>query len=203
MFHVYAHLNPITLKPFYIGKGKGDRYFSRRHRSVYWNNYVAKYGFIPIVLVDGLSNYEACEIEKEYIKKYGFIKAGGLLINQTIGGDGGNTFDPIGGKNWNSGKTGVYKPEHIERLRAFRIGKKLPPSVKIKVLDGLKKAARESLKSRTHKVKCLITGNVWDGRQECVKDLQITIHNFKQRVFKNKPIKGSHLQLIKNKQDGL
>ena len=197
MFHVYAHLNPISLKPFYIGKGKDDRFKSPHKRSDYWNYYTNKHGFIPLILVDGLTDSEAQEIEKQYIKKYGFRKEGGLLINLTIGGDGGNTFDPIGGKNWNSGKTGIYKPESIQKMREARLGKKLPPEQKIKVLEGLKKAAAASLKSRTHKVKCLITDKIWDGRQECAKDLNISIHNYKQRILKDRPIKGNHLQLIK------
>jgi hypothetical protein len=195
---VYAHLNPISLKPFYIGKGKGSRWLCKNDRSVFWNNYVNKYGFIPIKLVDGIEDHEACEIEKQYIAKYGFIKAGGLLVNLTKGGTGGNTFDPIGGKNWNSGKKGIYKPEVIERFRQSRLGKKLPPEQKEKVLAGLKKASEASLLSRTHKVKCLITGRIWDGRKECALELGISIDVFKRWIYIDRPIKGYHLQLIKN-----
>lgn len=196
-YYVYAHLNPISLKPFYIGKGKGNRWYSTQDRSNWWGNYTAKHGFIPKILVDGLSNKDACEIEKQYISRYGFKKAGGLLINQTAGGEGGNTFDPIGGKNWNSGKTGIYKPEAIEKLRQSRIGKKLPEDVKAKVLAGLKKAAAKSLESRTHKVRCLVTGKVWNNRRECMSDLGFTLSTYSNRIYANKPIKGNHLQLIK------
>ena len=82
-------------------------------------------------------------------------------------------------------------------MRAARLGKKLPESQKVKVLAGLKKAAAKSLLSRTHKVTCIITGKVWDNRNECIHELGLNIKSYAQRVFKNKPIKGYHLQLIK------
>src|SRR5690349_11527476 len=110
-YYVYAHLNPGTLKPFYIGKGKNGRINDTKYRGDFWKRYTNKYGFITIKLIDGLTNEQACEIEKQYISKCGFLRAVGLLINHTIGGDGWNTFDPINGKNWNSGMTGVYSEE--------------------------------------------------------------------------------------------
>lgn len=187
MFSVYAHLNPITLKPFYIGKGKGVRYKSSTDRSAWWVNYSKKHGFIPIILVDGLDNIAACEIEKQYIKKYGFIKSGGLLINQTSGGEGGNTFDPIGGKNWNSGKTGIYTKEAIDKMRFSRLGKKHPPDVKERVLVGLRKAAKAKI-LKSYKVKCLQTGKEWANRWDCINDLGISLASFKQYVFRGKKI---------------
>ena len=189
---MYAHLNPVTLQPFYIGKGKGDRWKSKQDRSKWWGNYSEKHGFIPTVLVDGLDNHSACEIEKQYISKYGFIKSGGLLINQTNGGEGGNTFDPIGGKNWNSGKTNVYSQSSLEKMRLFRLGKKHSPEIKAKVTKGLKKALSVRL-SKMYKVECLETGKVWDNRTDCMNDLGISIHTVKQRIFI-----GKKLRYIKN-----
>lgn len=188
MFYVYAHINPITLKPFYIGKGKGNRFNSIHDRSVVWKNYVDKYGFISIKLVDGIDNKMASEIEKQYIKKYGFKKLGGSLVNLTNGGEGGNTFDPVGGKNWNSGKTGIYKPESLEKMRAFRLGKKLSPQLKEKVLVGLKKAHEAKL-LKMYKVECLITGELWNNRWECINDLGISLALFKKRIFLGKKLK--------------
>lgn len=196
-FYVYAHLNPFTLNPFYIGKGKSERYKQKSYRSRYWLNYSDKYGFMPIKLVDGLTDNQACEIEKQYIEKYGFIKSGGLLVNHTKGGSGGNTFDPIGGKNWNSGKTGVYNESAIKKMRDARIGKKLEGKTKEKVLAGLRKASQVKI-GNSYKVKCLITNQVWDNRKHCMDALAMNLKVFQQRIFKNKPIKGNHLQYIKN-----
>lgn len=198
MFCVYAHLNPATLVPFYIGKGKADRFKSTRHRSKWWSNHTRKHGFVSIKLVDGIDNESACEIEKQYIKKYGFLKSGGLLINLTSGGDGGNTFDPITGKNWNSGRVGVYSDETIQKMRDSRLGKKLSVAQKEKVLAGLIKASLRSLEVRTSKVLCITTGVEWKSRKECVSELGLTIACFKQRIFRDCPIKGLHLQLVKN-----
>lgn len=215
-FYVYAHLNPISLKPFYIGKGKDGRMFNETDRNRFWRNTVNKYGFIPIKLVDGLTERAALEIEKIYIQKYKLRSEGGLLVNLTQGGAGGNTIgdhnrqaflkkcseQKLGSKNPNYGKPTWLKGRNVseqqkETLRQLRLGKKLDPEVKIKVLAGLKKAAEASLKSRTHKVQCLITGKVWDNRQECVKEIGITIDCFKSWIYKNKPMRGYHLQLIK------
>lgn len=195
--YVYAHLNPITLSPFYIGKGKGRRLNDRRKRSPFWNRIVSKYGLLSIKLVDGISNEMACEIEKQYIVKYGFLKSGGKLVNVTAGGDGGNTFDPTGGKNWNSGKRGIYSDLSLKKMSEAKQGKSLSDKQRTKVLAGLTKARAESLKSRTHKVQCLLTDRIWEGRQQCMKELGITEHVYEQRIWKNRPIKGIHLQLIK------
>ena len=194
-YYVYAHLNPKTLNPFYIGKGKGNRFRVSSDRSIVWNNHANKYGFIPVKLVDGLSNESACEIEKQYISRYGFKKSGGLLVNLTSGGSGGNTFDPINNTGWRKGIP--LSNERKERLRQVRLGTKLSPDVKVKVLAGLKKALEASAISRTHKVRCLSTMKEWDNRHRCCEELDISISTFKNRVAAKKNIKGHYLQLFK------
>lgn len=210
-------MNPLNQKPFYIGKGKGDRITSTDGRNEFWHRTVNKYGLVAIKLVDGVSECDSLEIEKQYIQKYKLRKDGGTLVNLTYGGAGGNTISEhnaeqhrlnsskakMGSRNPNFGKPTWRKGLKLsdaekENLKQHRLGKKLSPETKVKVLAGLAKGAKISWANKTHKVRCLVTGKIWMGRQECVKELGITIPMFKYRIFCDKPTKGNHLQLIKN-----
>jgi len=87
---VYFHKNPITKEVFYIGKGIGNRPYVNGGRGKYYNNYVKKYGKpIVSVLETNLSNEEAIELEKFYIKYFGRKNLNnGILVNCTDGGEG-------------------------------------------------------------------------------------------------------------------
>lgn len=213
---MYAHINKVTESIFYIGKGKGERAYSQEGRNRFWQNTVAKYGYRVEILIDGLSDMEALRIEADYIKSLELRSNGGQLVNLTYGGRGGKTINELnrdsvvskcresklGSKNPNYGKkTWLYGKtlpnETREKIRAARLGQKLDPDVKQKVLEGLKKAALKSLESRTHKVRCLTTGLVWNNRHDCCIDLGIPISTFKSRITHNKEIKGYFLTLFK------
>lgn len=215
-YYVYAHLNPLTLSPFYIGKGKGERISSSIGRNKFWHNTVMKYGYIQVRLVDGLTNEQSLEIEMQYIAKYKLRLDGGCLVNLSMGGQGGNTLNQynidaariksrnqkIGDKNPNYGKkTWLHglqmSQETKDKISAAKIGKPLRSEVKVKVLSGLEKAQKVAAKNRTHRVCCLLTGKEWDNRNECMLELKITTPAFKRWVYINRPIKGYHLQLIK------
>lgn len=199
MYYVYAHINPSTNKPFYIGKGSGDRYICKNKRNVHWNNIVKKYGFCSVKLVDGLTNEQSYEIEKHYIKKYGLTIEGGILCNKTLGGTGGNLFDPINNKNWNSGKKNIYSNDTLEKMKVARIGKKHDKQVLDKVLEGLKKAREANIKNNTLEVVDLISGKKWSSKYDCAKEIGITVNNVMQRIHRNTKIKGYYLKFLKNK----
>lgn len=93
-YYVYAHLNPITQKMFYIGLGTGKRKIEfRAGRNKHYINYVKKHGK-PLVkiLYSQLTKQQACLIETNLIKKYGRIgyESYGILLNKSLGGEGGN-----------------------------------------------------------------------------------------------------------------
>ncbi len=71
-FYVYIHLNPETNEVFYIGKGKGNRAYSKSSRNEYWNNYISKTGenFKTLIVKNNLSELEALELEKKIIQKF-------------------------------------------------------------------------------------------------------------------------------------
>jgi len=89
---VYQHIRPDTNTIFYIGIGKNlSRATSKSARNRYWKNIVKKCNniFNVEILHENISWEEACNKEKEYIKKYGRVDNNtGILCNLTDGGEG-------------------------------------------------------------------------------------------------------------------
>jgi hypothetical protein len=86
------------------------------------------------VLRSGLSLDEACHWERFYIQKYGRKVDGGILLNRSIGGDGGD------GVRW----TEEQKRSQSERLK----GKAHSAAHNAKVSQGLKRYKRTEQHAR-------------------------------------------------------
>ena len=83
-FYVYLYLREDGT-PYYVGKGKNNRAFSKSGRSVHLPLDKTKIIFYS----KNLTEDEAFELEKELIKKYGRKDNGtGILRNLTDGGEG-------------------------------------------------------------------------------------------------------------------
>ena len=81
IYYVYAYLRQDGT-PYYIGKGKDKRAFSKDHSvSVPPRDRI-------VFLETNLTNIGACALERRYIKWYGKKEEGGILRNKTDGGDG-------------------------------------------------------------------------------------------------------------------
>jgi hypothetical protein len=88
---LYYHRRLDTDEVFYVGIGEPGRAYQagRGRRSVYWNRIAKKYGYRVEILEEGLSWYQACELEKMLIALHGRQDLGyGPLVNMTDGGDG-------------------------------------------------------------------------------------------------------------------
>lgn len=82
-FYCYAHRTSDTGHIFYIGKGHGDRAYSKQ-RSRYWHNKANKHGYTIEIIATGLTERQAFDMEREFIAFYGRDN----LVNLTDGGDG-------------------------------------------------------------------------------------------------------------------
>ena len=102
-FYIYAYLNPITMMPFYIGKGtenrclyhitkaKEKRKGSRESSCVIHCRRLLKVGLEPIIMIisENLSENDAFEKEKTFIELFGRQDINdGILVNNTDGGEG-------------------------------------------------------------------------------------------------------------------
>ena len=85
-FYTYMHIRNDTHKPFYVGKGYGDRAFWKYGRNKHWQNIVNKVGYKVQILANWENENDAFEHEKLLIKCFRDINI--ELVNLTDGGDG-------------------------------------------------------------------------------------------------------------------
>lgn len=73
-YYVYAHIDPNTDTPFYIGKGREKRAYSAEVRSKLWKEKVEELNgrYEVKILYNGLSEDDALNIEEKLIYEYGF-----------------------------------------------------------------------------------------------------------------------------------
>lgn len=102
-YYVYIYYRLDTNEPFYVGKGKDDRWkrTDGKHRSKHFKNIMNKYPIVCEIVKDNLTEEQALGIEclliHELVFEYGYsidilnngsIEKGCHLVNATWGGDG-------------------------------------------------------------------------------------------------------------------
>jgi hypothetical protein len=128
-FYVYAYLRE-DLSPYYIGKGTGNRAFTKGAGEVKPPKEKSR----VVILKDGLCEQTAFNLEKQLISRYGRKDLlTGILHNKTDGGDGpsGRVFSLESRKLMSANRAGKglgkQTPEHIEAKAAALRGKKHSP----------------------------------------------------------------------------
>ena len=108
MIVVYEHIRSDTNEVFYIGIAKNlNRPHDKINRNQFWKRVVSKTDYEVKIVCRCDTWSDACNIEKELIKKHGRRDLGnGTLVNLTNGGDG-----ILGGKSWK------YKTGHTKETR--------------------------------------------------------------------------------------
>lgn len=124
MFFTYVYKHPITLEPFYVGKGKNSRHLSHINRafkkrkgkieghSVRVCRRLIKRGLVPIIekVLETAIEQDAFNEEVRLIALYKRIVDGGTLTNLTLGGEGASGL--------------IQSTEHIAKRVKKLLGKK-------------------------------------------------------------------------------
>lgn len=88
-YYVYLHRKATNGEVFYVGKGSGNRAWSKGNRSKFWKDTANKYGFTVEIYIVNVQEWYAYEVERELIAYYGRRDKGtGTLVNMTNGGGG-------------------------------------------------------------------------------------------------------------------
>jgi len=123
-FYVYEHIRLDTMKPFYVGKGQGDRAHRHSCRNIYWKRVVKKHGYLIRFVAKNLNEELAFLTEIERIDQ---LRRLGLdLTNMSDGGEG-----QTGYKHTDETKAKMALA-HIGSIGPWR-GKKFPDEIKQKI----------------------------------------------------------------------
>lgn len=114
-----------------MGIGKSSRANSRRNRSQFWKNEVAKHGLKVEIVKTDLTWEEAIQLEQHYIKQFGRrdLKTG-FLVNLTDGGEGCQNM--------------IRTPEHNAKISSSLKNRKLSESHILKLKE--KRVSEETKK---------------------------------------------------------
>ena len=83
-YYVYRHKRKSDGKTFYVGKGSGNRAWSKAGRNKYWLRIARKHGVEVAIVLSGISETCAFSMEIALIEFIGIDN----LCNKSTGGDG-------------------------------------------------------------------------------------------------------------------
>ncbi len=129
-YYVYIYYRLDTNEPFYIGKGKDDRWKYIWDRNKHFNNIINKYPIAVEIVKDNLTEEQALGIEcwliHELVFEYGYSidiknsrssEKGCHLVNQTWGGEG------VSGANLGKKKSKAHKEKMSKNHSKYWKGK--------------------------------------------------------------------------------
>ena len=153
-FYVYEWIRLDTNEPFYVGKGKGNRWKSLYGRNKWFNNIIDKVSVVVNILHDDLDKETACGLECYYIWQYRDV-IGYDLCNIADGGEGVALFgedNPMCKKNPWDYMTEEKKKETKKKLSEALKGKNKGKNPRDKMTEEAK-AERDKKCSKAMKGK--------------------------------------------------
>ena len=124
-YYVYEWIRLDTNEPFYVGKGKGNRWKSFDRRNKYFINIVNKIPVVVNILHDNLDEKTAFGLEVWYIREYRDV-IGYEMCNFNDGGEGNamkGKNHPFYGKNPRDYMTEETKREQSRKISEANKGK--------------------------------------------------------------------------------
>ena len=114
IYYVYQYVRDDQT-PYYIGKGKDDRAWVSHRRSNGAEIKPKDNSRIQIIK-ENLTEQEAWDLETELIQKYELKENGGILVNMTYGGEGGEQSQELRERR-SKALTGLKRPPRTEEHR--------------------------------------------------------------------------------------
>jgi hypothetical protein len=127
-FYIYEYVRLDYNEPFYIGKGSGERWKSKKNRGKRFLGILKETDVAVNILHENLTEQEAYELECWYIWQYRDV-LGYNLANITDGGEGGDTL---------SNMPKEQLEEYKERMRKIKTGIRFTKEHKKKIGEALK-----------------------------------------------------------------
>lgn len=160
-YYVYIHRTNATREKgdiFYIGKGCGYRAWDVVNRNRYWKAIVSKYGLNIEILLNGLTEQQAFNLEKSLI----LITGREVLCNMTDGGEGAS------GSKWSEETRAKHRFAHTgkrhseltkQKVSLARKGTKLSEETKRKM--SLAKKGKKFSEEHRAKLSAAQMGNTY------------------------------------------
>lgn len=123
-FYVYEHIRLDTMKPFYVGKGNGDRAYRHSCRNIFWKRVSKKYGYVVRFIAENLDEDLAFLTEIERIDQ--LRRLGLELTNLSDGGEGQSGYSH---SDETKAKMSLARTGRVGPWR----GKKMPDEIKQKI----------------------------------------------------------------------
>ena len=177
-YYVYEWIRLDTNEPFYVGKGKGNRWRTFHHRNNYFTYIVNKVPIVVNILHEGLDEETAFGLECYYIWLYRDI-IGYEMCNFNDGGEGCALIGknhPFYGKNPRDFMTEDTRKEQSRKISLANKGKNPWGNLSVEEEERRKKIiseSRENYKGKFHPyakaIICLTTKKVFYFAKDALK----------------------------------